>query len=731
MKLLGKFILSALVALCVLVTSCKNYDEDIANMKTEVEAMKTTLASLQNAYNEGKIITSVTPIEGVNDWQITFSDNTSITITSGKDGVDGQKGSDGATPYVKVDDNNCWAVSYDNGKTYTTLLDTNGNPIVAKGDKGDTGEAGAQGPQGVAGKDGNSVRVVVGEDLYYVIEVYNPTTGNVVDRIVSPYSSNPQNAIKSIVEDKATHTITITMESGDVFAFKQMVVFPTSIIVLDTKLALKHGGVDTISFRVNPSNAEFDVKNIHLDLVGFNRSKAEVSYITPPTEYSIKAVEQAQDELGNVKRGQYHIIVQDNETNPDYNHNVAVVLAMTDAQGKPMEISSQIILATSVYPSALPRVYVTTPNGVEITSKTEWYKKSHIRIVDENGHEDLNASTSIRGRGNTTWEYPKKPYAIKLDAKAEVLGMPKHKRWVLLANWMDRTLLRNDVSFEMARRVMEWAPRGEFVELYVNGKHYGNYYLCEHIKVDKNRVNVDELDEGTDFEDESQISGGYILEYDTYGPNDEINYFYSQYKNLPVTIKEPDEEVITSWQHPAFLYISGYVNSLEKALNDKEPWEVIESLIDVNSYIDWWVVHELAYNREPFWPKSSYMYKKRDGKLLAGPVWDFDFGTYRPGYDEIALKETLYYADLFTYSEFKTAVKARWAETKSSYADMDQYIEQQADLIAVSNEVNIEKWPIFLNANEDENLKFQESIDRMINGFQDRFEAVDAFISTL
>ena len=343
MEIMKRTIKLAFLLLCLCVTSCKNYDEDIANMKTEVEAMKTTLASLQNAYNEGKVITSVTPIEGVNDWQITFSDNTSITITSGKDGEDGQKGNDGATPYVKVDDNNCWAVSYDNGKTYTTLLDTNGNPIVAKGDKGDTGEAGAQGPQGVAGNDGNSVRVVVGEDLYYVIEVYNPTTGNVVDRIVSPYSSNPQNAIKSIVEDKATHTITITMESGDVFAFKQMVVFPTSIVVLDTKLSLKHGGVDTISFRVNPSNAEFDVKNIHLDLVGFNRSKAEVSYITPPTEYSIKAVEQVQDELGNVKRGQYHIIVQDNETNPDYNHNVAVVLAMTDAQGKPMEISSEII----------------------------------------------------------------------------------------------------------------------------------------------------------------------------------------------------------------------------------------------------------------------------------------------------------------------------------------------------------------------------------------------------
>jgi hypothetical protein len=296
---------------------------------------------------------------------------------------------------------------------------------------------------------------------------------------------------------------------------------------------------------------------------------------------------------------------------------------------------------------------------------------------------------------------------------------------------MDRTLLRNDVSLEMARRVMEWAPRGEFVELYVNGKHYGNYYLCEHIKVDKNRVNVDELDEDTDFSDESEVSGGYILEYDTYGPNDEINYFYSQYKNFPVTIKEPDEEVITSWQHPGFLYVQDYVNTLEKALNDKEPWEVIENLIDVDSYIDWWLVHELAGNTEPIWPKSSYMYKKRDGKLFAGPVWDFDWGTYLPGRVGALLTDALYYTYLFTYPEFKTAVKARWAETSSVYAQMETYIEEQAVLIAVSNEVNIAKWPIENVVNGDENMTFEESVDRMINGFQDRFEEVDAFISTL
>lgn len=383
----------------------------------------------------------------------------------------------------------------------------------------------------------------------------------------------------------------------------------------------------------------------------------------------------------------------------------------------------------------LPKVYVVTPEGVGITSKTEWLENCSIRIVNENGVEDLNVATSVRGRGNSTWTYPKKPYAIKLDSKSEVLGMPKHKRWVLLANWLDRTLLRNDVSLEMARRVMEWAPRGKFVELYLNGEHQGNYYLCEQIKVDKSRVNIDELDEKTDFTDESQISGGYLLEYDKYGPDDEINYFYSQVQNYPITIKEPDEEVIASWEHPAYLYIQGYVNSLEQLLEaDKDSlvcWSEIEGLIDVTSYIDWWLVHELVCNGEVIHPKSSYMYKKRNGKLYAGPAWDFDYGTFRRGSKNLILLSSLYYKYFFEYPEFRLAVKERWADVKSVLAGIDNYILEQAGLIKASNEFNISKWPITQTINYDENLTFDEAVESMRQVFLDRMKLVDDYILSL
>ena len=224
----------------------------------------------------------------------------------------------------------------------------------------------------------------------------------------------------------------------------------------------------------------------------------------------------------------------------------------------------------------------------------------------------------------------------------------------------------------------------------------------------------------------------YLLEYDKYGPNDEINYFYSQVQNYPVTIKEPDEEVITSWEHPAYLYIQGYVNSLEQLLEaDKDSlvcWSEIEGLIDVTSYIDWWLINELVCNGEVIHPKSSYMYKKRDGKLYAGPVWDFDYGTFRRGSKSLILLSSLYYKYFFEYPEFRLAVKERWAGVKDVLADVDGYILEQAGLIKASNELNISIWPIAQTINYDEKMTFDEAVESMHQVFLDRMKLVDDYI---
>ena len=376
--------------------------------------------------------------------------------------------------------------------------------------------------------------------------------------------------------------------------------------------------------------------------------------------------------------------------------------------------------------TGLPRVYITTPGGVGINSKDVYVEDGTLSIFDKNGELELNILSDFKGRGNSTWMMPKKPYAIKLSSKAEVMGMPKHKRWVLLANWVDRTLLRNDIAFEIAKKcpALPWTPRGEFVELYLNGKHRGNYYLCEHIKIDKNRVNIDEIDEETP---ETDMSGGYLLEFDTYS-NAEINYFYTKHKNLPVTIKEPDEEVITSWEHPAYTYIQNFVNSVEDAL-EKGNYSEIESLIDVKSYAEWWLLYNLVGNLEPGHPKSCYMYKKRNGKLYAGPAWDFDCATFIPGRKGALLTQVLWYGYLFKHDSFKSLVKERWTVLKPEFEKVFTYIDEKAEYIRESNEINLEMWPVTQNVNEDIDLSYDDAVNRMKEAYRERITELDVLIT--
>ena len=370
--------------------------------------------------------------------------------------------------------------------------------------------------------------------------------------------------------------------------------------------------------------------------------------------------------------------------------------------------------------SGLPMVFVETAGGKNIPAKWEdWLEGSHVTIYNTDWTVDYDGPTSIRGRGNSTWGYPKKPYALKLDSKAEILGMPKHKRWVLLANWMDRTLLRNRVSFNLAEMTdLAYTPRGEFVELFVNGKHMGNYLLCEQIKVDENRVNIDELDEG-------EVDGGYLLELDAYF--DEAFKFRSAIKGLPYMFKDPDE--VSTEQ---FDFLQGYINDLESALYDDARFAAgeYEEYIDVTSFVDWWLVMELSGIWEPNHPKSCYMHKDKGGRLTAGPVWDFDWETYVP-MNWFRIKDALYYGRLFQDPKFRSVVKERWAKFSDDFRTLPDFIRSEAGYIRNSEKMNHRMWPITQVVNQDEKLSFDDAVARMISAYESKLNWMDREISKL
>lgn len=398
-----------------------------------------------------------------------------------------------------------------------------------------------------------------------------------------------------------------------------------------------------------------------------------------------------------------------------------VTYKVTSEDGKTKEYVVEVTY------SGLPVIFINTPGKAAVPSKHEdWLEGTSITLynpdwtVNYSGTED-----NIRGRGNSTWSYPKKPYALKLDSKAEILGMPKHKRWVLLANWMDRTILRNRISFAVAMKTdLAWTPHGEFVEVILNGKHVGNYYLCEHIKVDKNRVNIDELED--DLTD-----SGYIFELDTYF--DEVNKFRSQYYSLPYMFKDPDEV-----NYAQFSFIQNYVNNMEASIYDNTRFVSREytQYLDIDTFIDWWLVHELTGNEEPKHPKSSYMNKNTGGKLKMGPVWDFDWGTFMPLNKWTILNRSeqglnRFYDRLFQDAQFKARAKERWNSLEPGFREIPAYIESEAARIKGSESMNHKMWPcntqdvIGYIVNQDEHMTFEQAVSRMKTAYEDKLNWMD------
>ena len=383
--------------------------------------------------------------------------------------------------------------------------------------------------------------------------------------------------------------------------------------------------------------------------------------------------------------------------------------------------------------SSLAALYVYTDNNAPIVDKVTWIQAHAYLKAADGTVTDLGTAT-IRGRGNTTWKnFDKKPYALKLNTKADLLGMPKDKRWDLLANAVDRTRMRNDIALELGRRLspdhnqhyFDWTPRGEFVELVLNGTHVGNYYLVEHIKIASKRVPIKEM-KATDVA-EPEITGGYLIEMST--EMDETNKFYTTpfadtypypsglhggsgktYK-LPVMIKDPDEDVMQPVQ---FTWIQNYINGLQgHIVSNNADWEGDWTTeVDMDSFICWMFVQEIVGNAECLHPKSSYMHKDREGKLVMGPLWDFDYATFKDGYAATPVYHySIWYPYMLRNSTFNARVKELWPIVRPLLRDVaNNYIEARAAQIKASVNADWAMWPTSNNINADINMSFDEAV---------------------
>ena len=489
----------------------------------------------------------------------------------------------------------------------------------------------------------------------------------------------------------------------------------SSVTVNTNTLILPPGGSARIEFSVNDPDFEFN----HLVSSHGCQVKLMLSGGLDPEEFGLESVEKADG------AGRYCATIADSGTGESFERSVSVAVYTAPGSSeyvssRPFTVKNENDPAGSVK-TGLPIVYVNTISGGNISSKTE-FADAEIYIRGTSSLPDMEtAPCRIRGRGNTTWYWPKKPYLIALDKRQSVLGMPEHKRWVLLANFMDRTLMRNMVAMKVSSMTrLAWTPRCVPVELVLNGKHQGTYLLIEQVRVDENRVNISETD-------------GYIFELDFHYDN------AIQWKDhgIPFSVKHPDEDDITQEQ---ISYAKSYIAEVAGAIygsSFSNPQNGYAKYLDVDSFIDYWIVYEVMTNHELGNPGSVMFHKDPAGLLTAGPCWDFDWGVlsfYTSGGEYgLVNGNAIWYARLFQDPDFKAKVKARFQELKPQLETVPDYMDECEALLEKSAGLNFKMWnpaeDKSMNGgniiNGDENLSFHDAVKRLKSNYLKHLQIIE------
>ncbi len=337
----------------------------------------------------------------------------------------------------------------------------------------------------------------------------------------------------------------------------------------------------------------------------------------------------------------------------------------------------------------------------------------------ENGEYDLAPKNiEIKTRGNSTWAFDKKPYQIKFDKKQDLFGMGSAKKWILLANYVDGTMVRNKVVFDLGEKIgMPYTCQSVFVDLYMDGEYLGVYQLCEKVEIGDNRVPL-ESDYGVIIEMDAnrRVDAAEEIHFVTY--TTEKAFVYKEYVT---DFEEKDDPEVVELTNKVMDYIEyEIINPLEEELYyGGDDWEFIESLIDVDSFINFYFINEFAMQCDATF-SSTYFYTEGPGdKLHCGPLWDYDrsFGIYEGGgYTQDTgadfLKNIIDCTDeqrvewfklLFHYPEFVERVNEIYDETIREAFDaeaINKSIDEYEAYLRPSLRMNHVKWVVFHTIND-------------------------------
>ena len=375
----------------------------------------------------------------------------------------------------------------------------------------------------------------------------------------------------------------------------------------------------------------------------------------------------------------------------------------------------------------LPLMIINTENSVEPNTR-DYYINSQIIII-KSKKIDINESASIKLRGHSTAIAPKKPYKIKFGKKQKLLGMSgKFKSWAILANYYDKSLIRNILAFNISEIIgLKFTPRCEPVDLILNGNFKGNYFVCDQIEVKEGRVEIEEISD-------DNITGGYLLEVDPRATEEEKHFITE--KKLIGEIKYPDSDDITKDQED---YINQYLNILEDEIHNNSL-----EYIDLNSFCRYFLIQNLCGDVDYVFSSFYITKRKGDDKIYFGPVWDYDLfldnearlipTNKKPKFvlDDSDSTDT---STNFIMTIFKTKnVSKEMNETLTElikkgfyFETFKKFIDEKKELLLESANLNMLKW---YNSKIGEGVKdYSDCLDIIKDYIKTRFDSLPQLLN--
>ncbi|MBQ1862116.1 MAG: CotH kinase family protein [Clostridia bacterium] len=340
-----------------------------------------------------------------------------------------------------------------------------------------------------------------------------------------------------------------------------------------------------------------------------------------------------------------------------------------------------------LYPSKsnVPVMYIELDRSLWAVNKEE-YVNATITVPDCG---IIEAEGGIKGRGNASWGLPQKPYNIKFSEKADMFGMGAAKKWVLITLFYDKTLLRNYLTLNLAKTVSAGPEMDcRFVEVFFNGEYNGLYLLTEKVEDDDERVDIKKKNGDVIFEIEQE----YRHEY-------QCKNCISLRSGVHLTFKDPEpKDLSLNEMKKLHSSMQSFMNDVDQAIRSDD-YKKYTEYIDVDSFVNWYIVNEFVKNFDSQFVTSCYCYVK-NGKLYMGPCWDYD--TCYGNQDVATCMDPKGYhvrnAPWFNYlmrnDEFFSLVCGRWQELVEDgvFDKMLENIDEQTEYLSSASANQFDRW---------------------------------------